>query len=92
MDLDLTASPKAKRPEFFSLVTPLAVNGSFQDFRVGTKMGVLTVGTTAVKFAVSPITTPLERLIRDDLPADGADICGLPIGPHEGELEDIPGC
>jgi uncharacterized protein involved in outer membrane biogenesis len=89
---NLTASPTAKRPEFFSLATPLAVNGTFQDFRIGTKMGVLTVGTTAVKFAVSPITTPVKRLIRDDLPADGADICGLLIGPREGELEEIPGC
>ena len=88
----LTASPTAKRPEFFSLATPLAVKGSFDDFRVGMKGGALSLGTTAVKFAISPITTPFKRLVRDDLPTDGGDICSLPIGPHDGELDDLPGC
>jgi uncharacterized protein involved in outer membrane biogenesis len=89
---DLTVAPTAKRPEFFSLATPLAVRGSFDDFRIGLEGGALSLGTTAVKFAISPITTPFKRLIREDLPEDGADVCGLPIGPHEGELEDLPGC
>ena len=89
---DLTASPVAKRPEFFSLATPLAVTGSFEDFDIGTKAGVLSLGTTAVKFAISPVTTPFERLVRSDLPADGGDICALPIGPRSGELEPLPGC
>ena len=89
---DLTASPVAKRPEFFSLATPLAVTGSFEDFDIGTKAGVLSLGTTAVKFAISPVTIPFERLIRADLPADGGDICALPIGPHSGELQPLPGC
>jgi uncharacterized protein involved in outer membrane biogenesis len=89
---DLTIAPTAKRPEFFSLATPLAVKGKFRDFRIGMDSGVLSLGTTAVKFAISPITTPFKRLIMDDLPADGSDICSLPIGPHEGELEELPGC
>jgi uncharacterized protein involved in outer membrane biogenesis len=89
---DLTVAPVAKRPEFFSLATPLAVTGSFEDFDIGTKAGVLSLGTTAVKFAISPVTTPFERLVREDLPADGDDICSLPIGPHSGELEPLPGC
>jgi uncharacterized protein involved in outer membrane biogenesis len=90
--LDLTVKPKAKRPEFFSLATPLRVRGDFDDFGIGMKGGPIALGTTAVGFVVSPITTPLQRLLREDLPQDGADICGLPIGPHEGELEDLPGC
>jgi uncharacterized protein involved in outer membrane biogenesis len=89
---DLTVAPTAKRPEFFSLATPLAVKGKFRDFRIGMDSGVLSLGATAVKFAISPITTPFKRLIMDDLPADGSDICNLPIGPHEGELEELPGC
>jgi uncharacterized protein involved in outer membrane biogenesis len=89
---DLEVFPTAKKPEFFSLAAPLVVKGSFQDFDVGAKGGVVAVGTTAVRFAVSPVTTPFKRLVREDLPADGADICALPIGPHEGELEALPGC
>ena len=88
----LRASPKAKKPEFFSLATPLNIRGNFSDFAVGTDLGLISVGTTAIKFATSPVTTPIARLIREDLPADGSDICQLPIGPHEGELEELPGC
>jgi uncharacterized protein involved in outer membrane biogenesis len=91
-DIKLSAKPKAKRPEFFSLATPIKIKGSFEDFGIGLKGGALTVGTTALGFIISPITTPLQRLVREDLPADGADICGLPIGPHEEKLEDLPGC
>jgi len=89
---DLEVFPTAKKPEFFSLAAPLVVKGSFEDFDVGAKGGVVAVGTTAVRFAVSPVTTPFKRLVREDLPEDGADICALPIGPHEGELEALPGC
>jgi uncharacterized protein involved in outer membrane biogenesis len=89
---DLTVAPTAKRPEFFSLATPLKVAGSFEDFRIGLKGGFLSIGTTAVKFTVSPVTTPFKRLIRKDLPEDGGDICSLPIGPHHGELQPLPGC
>ena len=89
---NLTMSPTAKRPEFFSLATPLAVRGGFEDFSIGAKTGILSVGATAVKFTISPLTTPIKRLVRDDLPEDGGDICNLPIGSHEGELGDLPGC
>lgn len=88
----LVAVPKAKRAEFFSLATPLAVRGEFDDFRIGMKAGVLTLGTTAVNFVISPITTPFKRLFRADLPQDGADICPLPIGPREKKLDSLPGC
>ena len=89
---DLKAKPTAKRPEAFSLATPVAVKGSFQEFGVGLDKGLITATTTAVKFVASPITTPFRRLVKEDLPEDGADICLLPIGPHEGDLEDLPGC
>lgn len=89
---DLVVKPNAKRPEFFSLATPLAVRGEFDDFRIGMKTGVLSLGTTATKFVISPLTTPFKRLFKDDLPEDGADICSLPIGPREQVLEPLPGC
>ena len=89
---DLVATPRAKRPEFFSLATPVAVKGEFDDFRIGMKQGVITLGTTATRFVVSPITTPLRRIFKKDLPEDGADVCSLPIGPREQLLEPPPGC
>lgn len=91
-DFDLVMAPVAKRAEFFSLATPLAVKGDFSDFGIGPKGGVVAVGTTAVKFAVSPITTPIKRVFKGSLPEDGADMCGLPIGPRTGELEAVVGC
>ena len=89
---ELEVFPTAKKPEFFSLASPLVIEGDFADFDIGAKGGIVAVGTTAFRFAVSPVTTPFKRLVREDLPQDGADICATPIGPHEGELEPLPGC
>jgi uncharacterized protein involved in outer membrane biogenesis len=89
---DLEVFPTAKKPEFFSLAAPMVVSGKFEDFNIGAKGGAVAVGTTAVRFAVSPLTTPIKRMVREDLPEDGSDVCGLPIGPHDGELDTLPGC
>lgn len=89
---NLVVRPKAKRAEYFNLATPLAVRGGFEDFSIGMNAGVLSLGTTAVNFAISPITTPIKRVFKDELPEDGSDICALPIGPREQELEQLPGC
>ena len=83
-----------------ALIAPLVGTGSFDDFGIGLRGGVLGAGATAVKFAISPLTTPFKRLVRDDLPDDGADICSLAIGPRsepgsgmpDAELESLPGC
>ena len=87
---DLVAAPTAKRPEYFSLATPLVVKGGFDDFRVGLKRGALT--KTAFKFVFSPLTTSVKRLVKEDLPEDGSDICALPIGPRDGKVPKLPGC
>ncbi|MEP4485094.1 MAG: AsmA family protein [Halioglobus sp.] len=91
-NFNLVATPKAKKAEFFGLATPLKVKGEFDDFRVSMKGGALTLGTTAVSFAISPVTTPFKRLFQKELPQDGADVCSLPIGPRTQELEPTPGC
>ena len=91
-DFKLVAEPKAKRAEFFGLATPLKIKGEFDDFRVSMKGGALSLGSTAVKFVISPVTTPFKRLFQKDLPVDGADICGLPIGPRTQQLQPLPGC
>ena len=91
-NFNMVATPRAKKAEFFGLGTPLKVKGEFDDFRVSMKGGALTLGTTAVTFVISPVTTPLKRIFQRELPRDGADICGLPIGPRTQELESLPGC
>lgn len=88
--IDLTIAPTAKRPEFFSLATPLVARGGFDDFRMGIKRGSL--GTTAVKFITSPVHTPLRRVFGRELPEDGSDVCALPLGPEADTQEDVAGC
>ena len=87
---DLVVAPTAKRPEYFGLATPLVVKGDFDNFRVGLKRGAL--AKTGFKFIFSPITTSVKRLVKEDLPEDGNDICELPIGPRDGEIAKLPGC
>jgi AsmA family protein len=86
----LAAVPRPKKPEFFSLATPLAVNGTFSDFGVGIDSGGL-IGT-AIRFATSPVMTPLLRLAGKGLPADGADVCSMSIGPDSRQGEPETGC
>lgn len=88
--IDLKMAPIAKRPEYFSLATPIEVKGKFTDFGVGIQAGGL-VGT-AVKFIVSPVTTTLKRIVGTELPADGKDVCATPIGPENRSAKPPAGC
>jgi len=69
----MVLDPKAKKPEFFSLATPLKVEGTFSDFKVGIKPGGL-VGT-AIRFIASPVHVPIRRLFKEKAPADGKSAC-----------------
>ena len=88
--IDLKMAPTPKKPEFFSLATPVEVRGNFADFGVGVQAGGL-VGTT-VRFIASPVTVPLRRLFSKDLPGDGADVCGMAIGPKDRSAKAPAGC
>jgi uncharacterized protein involved in outer membrane biogenesis len=88
--IDLKMAPTAKKPEFFSLATPIEVRGSFTDFGVGIQAGGL-FGTT-IRFIASPVTVPLRRLFTKDLPGDGGDVCGIAIGPENREGKAPAGC
>ncbi|MFC1825574.1 AsmA family protein [Thermodesulfobacteriota bacterium] len=88
--LTLKMAPTPKRPEFFSLATPVEVNGKFADFKIGIQSGGL-IGT-AINFITSPVTVPLRRLAGDELPEDGNDVCNMPIGPKERSAKRPPGC
>jgi hypothetical protein len=83
-------APTPKKPEFFSLATPVEVKGKFADFGVGIQPGGL-IGTT-VRFIASPVTVPLQRIFSKDLPADGADVCGMAIGAEDRSAKVPAGC
>ncbi len=88
--IDLKAAPTPKKPEFFSLATPLEVRGKFVDFGVGIQPGGLF--GTAVTFVTSPLHVPFRRLAGEGLPEDGGDVCGMPIGSGDRPTGSPPGC
>jgi uncharacterized protein involved in outer membrane biogenesis len=88
--IDLKMAPAPKKAEYFSLATPIEVKGKFSDFGVGIQAGGL-VGT-AVKFVASPVTTTFKRLFYKELPADGNDVCAMPIGPENRSAKPPAGC
>ena len=88
--INLKMAPTPKRAEYFNLTTPIEVKGSFRDFGVGIQPGGIW-GTT-VKFIASPVTTTFKRLISQDLPADGSDVCASSIGPGNRSAKPPVGC
>jgi uncharacterized protein involved in outer membrane biogenesis len=76
-DIHLFLKPRGKRPEFFSLATPIEVKGKFNDFKFGIAAGGL-LGTAA-RFITSPVHVPLRRIFKEDLPPEGYDLCDEPI-------------
>lgn len=88
--LKIEVAPRAKKAEFFSLATPVKLQGSFSDLNV--KLGGGGVLGTAVKMVVSPVTTPLKRIFNDKIPRDGGDVCSMVLGPESREDISVPGC
>lgn len=88
--IDLIIAPTPKKPAFFSLATPLAVKGTFADFKMGIRAGGL-IGTT-IQFITSPFVVPLARILSKGLPEDGKDVCPVTIGPDNRPVEPLPGC
>jgi len=88
--IDLVIAPSPKRPEFFNLATPLEVHGTFSDINLKVKKSEL-IGTV-VKFIVSPVSVPIERVIFSNIPASGNDACDVTIGTDNREVQSIAGC
>ena len=55
------------------MATPIKVNGTFKDFGLDLSTGDL-LGTV-ISFISSPLTTPIQRVLVDELPSDGKDAC-----------------
>lgn len=88
--VELTVSPTPKKPEFFNLATPLKISGSFDDINFGLRKGAL-VGTAA-RFIASPVVVPIKRVFSEQIPEDGSDACGLPLGPDNRTEISVKGC
>jgi hypothetical protein len=71
--LYLRLVPTAKTPQFFSLATPIQVDGTITNFKIGVS-GSDVLETTARLFT-SVIVVPVEKLMNRSVPRDGADVC-----------------
>ncbi len=69
----IKAAPKAKRPEYFSLATPVKVSGSFEDFKI--KINKLLLTKSLASFITSPFHVPVKRLFVNERPEDGKEAC-----------------
>lgn len=71
--IDALLRPKAKKPRFLSLATPVRVKGSFEDFGVGVTARSLL--ETTVRVVTSPVHVPLRRILGRLTPATNVDDC-----------------
>jgi uncharacterized protein involved in outer membrane biogenesis len=88
--LKLEVAPAPKKPEFFSLATPVNVQGDFSDFGLGIAPGGL-VGT-GIKFVISPIQVTLQTMFDKPIPADGSDLWDIELGPENRKIKSPVGC
>ncbi len=73
--LSLYFRPQPKLAQFFSLATPIAVGGSFTKPEVGAAPGAIL--ETIARLGTSLIWVPIQKLFGNEVPADGADVCGV---------------
>jgi AsmA family protein len=73
----LRMSPQAKKAQFLSLATPIEVNGTFTDPKIGVSPG--DVVETVARVATSIVWVPLQKLFGKKIPADGNDACTAPF-------------
>jgi hypothetical protein len=72
-NFDLNMRPQAKTAQFLSLATPIQVSGPFNNFKIGVSAGDV-IGTVG-RLVTSIFWVPLQKLVGNKIPADGADVC-----------------
>jgi hypothetical protein len=72
-DVYLAMAPKAKKPQFLSLATPIQVKGTFNNYKIDVQPGGI-IGT-AFRFITSPVVVPIQRIFTERAPADGKAAC-----------------
>ena len=88
--LSIEVAPSPKKPEFFSLATPISIQGDFEDFGLGIARGGL-IGT-GIKFVVSPLQVPLQTIFDKPIPANASDIKAIELGPENRDVKRPTGC
>ena len=79
-ELNLKVAPAPKKPEYLSYAVPIGVRGTFSDVRLG--IASLALAETSLKFAISPAFATLKKMFTKSIPADGSDVCAMPLGPE----------
>ena len=69
------AVPKAKKPQFFSLATPVGMSGTFDKF--GIHINPVELTATTVSFLTSPLHVPVRSLFSGDVEVDGEKACKI---------------
>jgi len=88
--IDMVISPSPKRPEFFSLATPLEIHGTFSDINYGLNKAAL-IGTV-ITFITSPVIVPIRRVFEGRIPEDGSDACSVALGSENRADSNVSGC
>ncbi|MEM8954066.1 MAG: AsmA-like C-terminal region-containing protein [Verrucomicrobiota bacterium] len=78
--LSLRLEPTPKKPQFFSIETPITVDGSFKDSHIG--LGNLGVGGLIFRMAGNTLLYPVKLFTASRLPRNGDDICSRPLPDH----------
>jgi hypothetical protein len=71
--VEVQLAPTPKKPEFFSVATPVRVEGDFEDFDIDLPPGELMV--TLVRFATSVVHVPVRRLFNLEQDPGELDVC-----------------
>jgi hypothetical protein len=69
----MIVAPQAKREKFFSVSTPVAITGSWDDFRIGVGLGGAMA--TLFRWYMALIYVPYKWLTGERFPADGLATC-----------------
>jgi hypothetical protein len=69
--LDLFFRPRAKRPAFFSLQTPVGVSGSFDKPRIEVSGWEIT--KSVFRFVTSIVVVPFQRIFTQPMPKEGGE-------------------
>jgi len=88
LDLKVTTTPK--QPEFLRFAAPIGVSGTFSDIRLGLASMGLT--ETGMKFLISPLSSSLQIMLKDSIPEDGSDVCGMSLGAENRPTSPPAGC
>ncbi len=71
--IEARLQPVPKRPQFYSLATPVQVRGRLDDLEVGVAKGGL-IGTM-IRILTSYVAVPVQWAVRQKVPVNGTSQC-----------------